>query len=148
MRLRLAELQESDKEAQKIRVEGLDGYEDVDGVLHHQELPFVPKIIRTELISRYYDDLLAGHFGIDKTKELISRKYYWPSLKKDVKAYFKSCDVCLLSKAVRHKPYTDLQALPVPTHQWKDLTKIIHYELLKVTINAPGLAEVTLNMVV
>ena len=56
MRLRLAELQESDAEAQKIRAEelkkGLGEYVDVNGVLHHQELPFV----------------------------------YWPSLRKDVKA--------------------------------------------------------------
>ena len=120
MRLRLAELQESDAEAQKIRAEelkeGLDEYVDVDGVLHHQGLPFVPEIIRTELISRHHDDPLAGHFGIDKTRELIGRKYYWPSLRKDVEAYVKGCDVCLALKVVRHKPYSDLQALPIPTH--------------------------------
>ena len=45
MRLRLAELQESDDKTRKIRAEGLDGYEDVNGVLHHQGLPFVPEII-------------------------------------------------------------------------------------------------------
>ena len=96
MRLKLAELQESDAEAQKIRTEelkkSLDEYVDVDGVLHHQGLPFVPEIIRTELISRHHDDPLAGHFGIDKTRELIGRKYYWPSLRKDVEAYVKGCD--------------------------------------------------------
>ena len=43
------------------------GWEDIDWVLHHQGLPHVPKIIRTELISRHHDDLLAGHFGIEKT---------------------------------------------------------------------------------
>ena len=52
MRLRLSELEKSDDEAWKIRAEGLkDNYEEVDGVLHHQELLFVPKAIRTELIS-------------------------------------------------------------------------------------------------
>ena len=45
MRLRLAKLQESDKEARKVRAEGWDGYEEIDGVLHHQGLPFVLKII-------------------------------------------------------------------------------------------------------
>ena len=45
MRLRLAELQESDKEAQKIKTEGLNRYEELNGVLYHQGLPFVPKII-------------------------------------------------------------------------------------------------------
>ena len=130
-----------------------------------------------ELISRHHDDPLAGHFGFDKTRELITRKYYWPSLRKDVEAYVKGCDVCLASKAVRHKPYGDLQSLPVPTHRWKDLsmdfvtglpvstdwkgenydsilvivdrlTKMVHYEPVKVTIDAPGLAEVILDVVV
>ena len=119
MRLRLAELQESDEEARKVRDTGelQAGWEDIDGVLHHQGLPFVSKAICIELISRHHNDPLAGHFGIDKTKELIGRKYYWLTLRKDVEAYVKSCDVCLGLKAVRHKPYGDLQSLPVPTHR-------------------------------
>ena len=152
-------------------------YEEVDGVLHHQGLPFVPEAIRTELISRHHDDPLAGHFGIDKTRELIGRKYYWPSLRRDVESYVRGCDVCLASKAVRHKPYDDLQSLPIPTHWWKDLsidfvtglplfsdwkndsydsilvivdrlTKMVHYEPVKVTIDTPGLAEVIIDVVV
>ena len=122
MSLRLAELQKSDDEAQKIQAKSLDGYEDVDGMLHYQELPFMPEIIRTELISRHHNNLLAGHFGINKTRELIGRKYYWPNLRKDVEAYIKGCDVCLAPKAVRHKPYSNLQALPVPTYRWKDFS--------------------------
>ena len=177
MRLRLLELQESDKESGKIRVEGLDGYEEIDGVLYYQGLPFVPEIIQTELISWHHDNPLASHFGINKTKNLISGTYYWPSLRKDVEAYVKGCNVCLGLKAVRHKPYSDLQSLPVPTHQWKDLsidfvtglpistnwkgesydsilvivdrlTKMVHYEPVKVTINTPGLAEVIFDVVV
>ena len=66
IRLRLSELEELDEEARKIRAESLGGYEEVDGVLHHQGLPFVPEIIQTELISRHHDEPLAGHFGIVK----------------------------------------------------------------------------------
>ncbi len=76
----------------------------------------MPKIVRTELISRNHDDPLAGYFGIDKTRELITQKYYWPTLRHDVEAYITDCDVSLALKAVRHKPYGDLQLLPVPTH--------------------------------
>ena len=35
MRLWLAELQESYKKAQKIGIEGLNGYKEIDGVLHY-----------------------------------------------------------------------------------------------------------------
>ena len=178
MRLKLSELQKSDDKTWKIRAKGLkDAYEEVDGVLHHQGLPFVLEAIWIKLISQHHNDLLEVHFGIDKTRELIGRKYYWPSFRKDIKAYIKSCDVCLRSKAVRHKPYSDLQSLPVLTHWWKDLsidfitglpistnwkgesydsilvivdwlTKMVYYETVKVTINAPGLAEVILDVVI
>ena len=45
MRLRLAELQESDEEARRIKAEGLNEYEELDGILYHQGLPFVPEAI-------------------------------------------------------------------------------------------------------
>ncbi len=86
-------------------------------MLYYQGLSYVPKVIRSELISRHHDDPLVGYFGIEKTRELIARKYYWPTLQRDVKAYIKGCDICLTSKAVRHKPYRVLQSLPVPTHR-------------------------------
>ena len=78
MRLRLQELQEEDKQARKLRAKQpvKDGWEDINGVLHHQSLPYVPEIIRTELISRHHDDPLAGHFDIKKIRELVARKYY------------------------------------------------------------------------
>ena len=122
MRLRLQELQAKDKQGRKTRAEHSEGWDDIDGVLHHQGLSYVPEIIQTELISRHHDDPLAGNFGIEKTCELIARKYYWPTLRRDVEDDKKGCDVCLASKAVRHKPYGDLQSLPIPTHRWKDLS--------------------------
>ena len=76
IRVRLVKLQELDKKAQKIRIEGLNGYKILDKVLYHQELPFVPEIIWTKLISWYHNNPLAHHFGIDKTKDFVSRKYY------------------------------------------------------------------------
>ena len=99
-----------------------DVYKEVDGVLYHQGLLFVPEAIRFKLINRHYDDLLAEHFGIDKTREFIGRKYYWPSLRKDVEAYIKGCDIYLGSKTVRHKSYGNLQSLPILTHRGKDLS--------------------------
>ena len=177
MRLRLQKLQAKDKQARKTRAEYSESWDDIDGVLHHQGLPFVPKIIRIELISRHHDDPLAGHFSIEKTRELITQKYYSPTLRRDIEDYVRGCSVCLALKVVRHKPYGDLQSLPILTHHWKDLsmdfvtglsvlmdwkgdsydlilviidrlTKMVHYKPVKITINALGLAKVIINMVV
>lgn len=44
-------------------------------MLHHQGLPYVPEVIRTEPTSRHHDDPPADHFNIEMTRELIVRKY-------------------------------------------------------------------------
>ena len=146
-------------------------------MLHFQHFPYLLEIIRTKIISKRYDDPLARHFGTEKTRELVARKYYWPTLQADIDAYVKRCDVCLALKAVRYKLYRDLQLLPMPTHRWKDLsmdfvigllvstnwkgktydsiivivdwlTKIVYYEPVKVIINVPDHAEVIIVVVV
>ena len=123
MYLRLQELQETDSGAQKIRATPLqDGWKEVDGLLHHQGLPYMLKIVCFKLISNDYDDLLVRHFGIDKTQELISQKYYWPNLRKGIKTYVQGYNVCLASKTIYHKPYRDLQFLLVLAHQLMDLS--------------------------
>ena len=97
-------------------------------------------------------------------------------LRHDVEDYVKRYNVCLASKTVRHKPYGDLQSLPVSTYRWKDLLmdfipdlpvltdwkgdsynsilvivnwliKMVYYKPITVTIDAPGLAEVIINVV-
>ena len=146
-------------------------------MFHYPGLPYVPKIIRSELISRHHNELLIGHFGIKKTQELIAREYYWPMLWQDVEAWVKGCNICLASNAVCYTPYKNLLLLPIPTHWWKNLsidlviglpilanwkgdsynsilvivdwlTKMIYYEPVKITINTAGLAKVIIDMVV
>ena len=119
MRLQLAELQENNKEAKLLKGSAKlsESWKDVEGVLQYQKLSYVPAIICSEVISYHHNDLLAGHFGINKTSELVGRKYYWPSLRRDVKSYIRGCDVCLTSKTVCYKPYKDLQSLLVPIYQ-------------------------------
>ncbi len=75
--MRLSEWQDDDKEVNKLRSKGLleDG-EEIEQVLPYQSLLYIPKVIWSELISRYYDDPFASHFGIKKTRDLIARKYY------------------------------------------------------------------------
>ena len=179
MRLRLSKLQEKVEEKKRLRgfEDLLENWEDVEGVLQYRGLLYVPEIICSKVISCHHNDPLAGHFGIDKTRELVGQKYYWPCLRKNVKNYVRGCDVCLTSKAVLHKPYGDLQSLLISTHRWKDLsidfvtglplstdwkgdsfdlilvivdrlTKMVHYEPVKVTINAPGLSEVIIDVVI
>ena len=60
IRLRLQELQNEDKQAQKAKAKHSESWDDGKKVLHHQGLPYVPEIIRTELISRHHDNPLVS----------------------------------------------------------------------------------------
>ena len=111
MRLRLHKLQAKDEQAWKLQADqqlGQQSWDNINRVLYYQDLPYIPEIIQTKLISRHYNNLLAGYFGIEKTHKFVARKYYWSILCHDVKNYVKGCDICLALKAVRHKPYGDL----------------------------------------
>ncbi len=78
LRLQLPEPQVEDSHAKKVRAgsseEGLKNSweENADRVLCYQSLLYIPEIMMTELVSRHHDDPLVGHFGIDKTWELIA----------------------------------------------------------------------------
>ena len=130
-----------------------------------------------EFISKHDNNLLANNFGIKKTCKLLAKKYCCPTFKHNFEAYVKGCDVCLVSKAVRYKPYGDFQSLPVSTHQWNNilmafvtglpistnwkkdnydsilviinrLIMMIYYNPVKITINAPGLAKIIIDLII
>ena len=77
MRLRLLDLQDNNDQARKLQAADLpEEWEDIKGVLQYGGLFYISEIIWLELISQHHDNPLVGHFGIDKTQELIARKYY------------------------------------------------------------------------
>ena len=40
----------------------------------------VPAKLQKEIMIRYHDHKLAGHFGVTKTLSIIRAKYFWPKL--------------------------------------------------------------------
>ena len=43
-------------------------------------------------------------------------------MRADDEKYVQGCDICISSKAQRHKPYRSIQILAVPTHKEKNLS--------------------------
>lgn len=75
--MRLPELQEDNKVTKKLRSKKLlEGWENIEQVLHYPGLPYVSKVICSELIIRHHNNSLISHFDMEKTWELIARKYY------------------------------------------------------------------------
>ena len=76
----------------------------------------IPKhpTLRSRLIAEHHDTAYAGHLGRDRTTEFLSRGFYWPSMKQDVKDYVKTCDTCMRNKVVKHPPQPPLSPITAP----------------------------------
>ena len=127
---------------------------------------------RLKILRARHDSLLAGHPGISKTLELVSRDYIWVGLKKDVEAYVSGCAVCQRTKPSHQRPTGHLRSLEVPTRPWTDismdfieelpsshgynsilvvvdrLTKWAIFVPTTTRLNSPGLAELFVQYVV
>lgn len=97
---------------------------DEKGLLRHRGRLYVPndKALRTEVISTHHDSKLAGHFGVDKTYELIHRSLYWPELLSDIKVHVSTCAVCQQIKSPRRLPFGKLSPLPIPKAIWEEVS--------------------------
>jgi hypothetical protein len=70
------------------------------------------------VIQDRHDAKPAGHPGINKTIELVTRDFLWPGLRKDVTEYIQQCDTCAKTKHSRHRPYGLLQTPDKADEPW------------------------------
>ena len=61
-----------------------------------------------------------GHFGVDKTLELLKRKLFWPHMRKDVQRHCHRCISCLKAKS-KTMPYRLYTPLPFAGAPWEDI---------------------------
>ena len=74
----------------------------------------VPSSMRQEIMSAHHDDKWAGHFGVDKTLDLIRRYFTWKGITSDVTSFVAECPRCQVNKNANQAPAGLLQPLPIP----------------------------------
>ena len=57
-----------------------------------------PESIRHEIFTHLHNNRISGHFGRDRTTELIKRRFYWPNMSESVQRWCASCDMCAQCK--------------------------------------------------
>ena len=62
-----------------------------------------------------------GHVGRDRTLQLISQSYFWPSMRKEVERFVERCHICQVSKGTATNAGLYMP-LPVPTKPWVDVS--------------------------
>jgi hypothetical protein len=129
--------------------------------------------IRQTLLREHHDISVAGHFGEDKTLELLSRSYFWRGMAADVRDYVSTCPSCSRSKATNRRSPGLLQPLPIPIRKWEQITldlitqlppttsgydailtvvdkasKMIHVVPTHSNVDAPGVARLVFDNVI
>ena len=96
----------------------------LNGFLLFESKIYVPdyKDLRLLILRSRHDSKLAGHPGIARTYELVSRDYYWDGVRSFVNDYVLGCTTCLRNKPINRQPYGHLKSLPVPQLPFEDLT--------------------------
>ena len=80
-------------------------------LLLFEELLYVSKNFRREIIQNHHEKSLQNHTSAAKTLEKIQRNYYFSSMRKQIKKLIKKYDLCQRNKYERHKSYEYLHLL-------------------------------------
>ena len=107
----------------RLRVKGAVSWSP-SGFLLFENKIYVPdfKDLRLRVLHARHDATLAGHPGIARTYELVSRDYYWIGMRKFIEDYVAGCLTCLRNKPTHRQPFGHLHSLPVPKAPFEDIT--------------------------
>jgi len=78
--------------------------------------------LQLRLLQIHHDPPAIGHPGGTKTFELLSRQYYWPTMRKDVDRFVRNCNICCRAKAIRHALHGGLRPLSVADRPWQHIS--------------------------
>jgi len=90
------------------------------GLLYYKDRLFIPdnEDLQTLIAKSCADSTIAGHFGQEKTLEIITQDFYWKRIPDWVNDYVRSCTTCQQAKAPRHARFGLLSPLQVPYAPW------------------------------
>eukprot|EP00833_Pecoramyces_ruminatium_P001430 jgi/Orpsp1_1/1175462/evm.model.c7180000054001.1 len=92
-----------------------------NNMILYNNLIYIPEKLRLKILMKYHESPNAGHLGIKRTLELITRNFWWPKIQDDVKNFVSSCENCARNKINRHRRYGLLQPLETPERPWKSI---------------------------
>ena len=106
----------------KSKTEPFQQFQIVKGYLFKGNRLCIPQYsLRESIIIEGHAGGLAGHFGVDKTKALLTEHFYWPRMERDVTRFIERCRVCHVAKTKSTNAGLYMP-LPVPVAPWEDVS--------------------------
>lgn len=76
-----------------------------DSMLYYQDRFFIPQSMRSRIMTSIH----YGHQGIEHMLQQLTKFYFWPKMKRDVRNFVANCRICSLTKpsfvSAHLKPY-------------------------------------------
>ncbi|VFQ93503.1 unnamed protein product [Cuscuta campestris] len=90
------------------------------GILYYKRRLYISPSspLRNQILHEFHGTPVAGHQGVDRTFRRIADVFYWPGLRREVRAFVASCPACQATKYSTRKPAGLLQPLPIPEQVW------------------------------
>ena len=84
--------------------------------------------VRRHCMRLCHDAPWAGHFGRDRTQQLVRQVYWWPKMDTEIEAYVKTCPSCQRNKGSLAKGYGLMVPTQIPERRWSSISTdfIIH----------------------
>jgi hypothetical protein len=67
---------------------------DDTGLIKFKGVVYLPKTVRKPLVKELYKEPFKGHLRIEKIKDAVAIRYYFPSILRMVEQVVKECDLC------------------------------------------------------
>ena len=77
----------------------LDGVQLIVDISNGPARPFVPFNWRRKVFDTIHN---LGHPGVERTRQTVSDKFFWPSMREDCSRWARECQQCQLAKINRH----------------------------------------------
>ncbi|XP_022816936.1 uncharacterized protein K02A2.6-like [Spodoptera litura] len=86
----------------------------VDGIIFKDELVFIPRALREDMLSRVHE----GHLGIERCKRRARDVMFWPGMCDDVERIVRTCAACALhAPRPRRQPLLQHSVPALPWHK-------------------------------
>ncbi|KAL0199310.1 hypothetical protein M9458_007850 [Cirrhinus mrigala] len=71
-----------------------------EGIQTYHQL-VLPETLRPLVLKSLHDDM--GHMGVERTLDLVRKRFYWPKMSADVESRIKTCHRCVRRKSLPEK---------------------------------------------
>ena len=92
-----------------------------EGIWWWRDSVYVPADLRGHITGTFHTPPTAGHWGVAKTFDLLTRTFNWVNSRADLLTFIAGCKSCQQIKVNRRAPQGKLIPSPIPDRPWSTI---------------------------